>query len=192
MLHTPPSECFGWRISLSSSHHVVDRSDQWMVFVPALQPQQGLWITYRRRSVRSAQDTEGWRQCRGHLDQIKGRESRSESAIHHLCLAGETARRKMRGRGDKEPPAASAKGCARQATSGWLLTPPQVHKHSAECRGPLSKLPHHFEGGSEVQMWRQHESTLDRSKRLRLEIHHRSSWWSGSSDDSFLWRTVLW
>lgn len=40
-------------------------------FVPALQPQQGLWITYRRRCVRSAQDTEGWHQCRGHPDQMK-------------------------------------------------------------------------------------------------------------------------
>lgn len=95
------------------------------------------------------------------------RELRSESVIHHLCLAGETRRDEMEnasGRGDDGPPAAWAKGCACQATSGWLLTPPQVHKHTAECREPLSKLLHHFEGSSEVQMWRQHESLLARTK----------------------------
>lgn len=69
-------------------------------FVPALQPQQqGLWITYRRRCVRSAQDAEGWRQCRGLLDQIKDQTAAarwSESVIHHLCLAGETRRGEMK------------------------------------------------------------------------------------------------
>lgn len=43
---------FGRGITLSSSHHVVCLSDQWLTIAPGLQPQQGLWITYWQSWVR--------------------------------------------------------------------------------------------------------------------------------------------
>lgn len=46
---------FGRGISLSSSHHAVRLSDQWLTIVPGLQPQQGLWITYWQSCVYAAE-----------------------------------------------------------------------------------------------------------------------------------------
>lgn len=49
---------FGQGISLSSSHHAVPLSDQWLTIAPGLQPQQGLWITYWQSCVRWTKHTE--------------------------------------------------------------------------------------------------------------------------------------
>lgn len=112
-------------------------------FVLALQPQQGLWITYRwrralsRRYRKSAPASGSSGPSKKRSD--SRRESQSASVIRHLCLAGETRWHELNnvsGRDEDEPPAATA-----SVSYAWMaLDLAQVHKHTSECRGRLSKL----------------------------------------------------
>lgn len=166
------SEGFGWRISLSSLHHVVDQSDQWLVLWLRSLDNLSTELCMLSRSYRKSTAASG------HQDQIKedqtGATSRSQNLLPISFVPQEThaeafqpsdvAIKSVSGHHEDEFPAASQ----HRAVSVRLLTPqkhlntllnssdcyPSYHTTSkCKCEGDMNPL------------------------MTMLEIHQRKLWW---------------
>lgn len=137
-----PSEGFGWRISLSSSHHVVDQSDQWLVLWLRSLDNLSTELCTLSRSYRKSTAASG------HQEQIKEDQraatSRSQNLLPISFVTQErhaetfqpsnVAIKSVSGRHEDELPAASQ----HRAVNMRLLTP-QKHLstplNSSDCSG---------------------------------------------------------